>query len=74
MTFIWGPYNRDPTIWGTFLGSPIFGNSQLRKPAVAPRKAGSTRGGVRHVAGSRVFHSVVWNSVGSYSMHYFMVS
>ena len=22
-----GPYNKDPTIWGTILGSPIFGNS-----------------------------------------------
>ena len=24
-----GPYNKD-TIWGTILGSPIFGNSQMR--------------------------------------------
>ena len=23
----WGPYNKDPTIWGTIYGSPIFGNS-----------------------------------------------
>ena len=26
---ICGPYNKDPTIWGTIEGSPIFGNSQL---------------------------------------------
>ena len=25
-TSFWGPYNKDPTIWGTILGSPIFGN------------------------------------------------
>ena len=24
-----GPYNEDPTIQGTILGSPIFGNSHL---------------------------------------------
>ena len=28
-TLFWGPYNQDPTIWGTIFGSPIFGNSQL---------------------------------------------
>ena len=28
-TFCWGPYNKDPTIWGTIFGSPIFGNSYL---------------------------------------------
>ena len=26
---ICGPYNKDPTIWGTIEGSPIFGNSQI---------------------------------------------
>ena len=26
----WGPYNKDPTIWGTILGSPIFGNPQIK--------------------------------------------
>ena len=25
----WGPYNKDPTIWGSILGSPIFGNSRI---------------------------------------------
>ena len=25
---VWGPYNKDPTIWGTMLESPIFGNPQ----------------------------------------------
>ena len=25
-TLFWGPYNKDPTISGTRLGSPIFGN------------------------------------------------
>ena len=28
-TLFWGPYNKDPTIQGTILGSPIFGNSQV---------------------------------------------
>ena len=26
---LWGPYNKDPTISGTILGSPIFGNPHL---------------------------------------------
>ena len=26
-TLFWSPYNKDPTIWGTISGSPIFGNS-----------------------------------------------
>ena len=30
-TLFWGPYNKDPTIWGTILGSPIFGNPQIAK-------------------------------------------
>ena len=25
----WGLYSQDPTIWGTILGSPIFGNPQI---------------------------------------------
>ena len=25
-TLFWGPYNKDPTIWGTILGSPYFQN------------------------------------------------
>ena len=28
-TLFWGLYNKDPTIWGTILGSPIFGNSHM---------------------------------------------
>ena len=24
-----GPYNKDPTIWGTILGSPSFGNPHV---------------------------------------------
>ena len=24
-----GPYNKDPAIWGTIWGSPIFGNSHV---------------------------------------------
>ena len=28
-TFFRGPDDKDPTIWGTILGSPIFGNSHL---------------------------------------------
>ena len=27
VTLFWGPYNKDPAIPGTILGSPIFGNS-----------------------------------------------
>ena len=30
-TLFWGPNNKDPTIWGTFYGSPIFGNSHMRR-------------------------------------------
>ena len=26
---IWGPYNKDPTIYGTILGSPNFGTAHL---------------------------------------------
>ena len=32
-TLFWGPYNKDPTIWGTILGllgSPIFGTPMFR--------------------------------------------
>ena len=25
----WRPYDKDPTIYGTILGSPIFGNSHM---------------------------------------------
>ena len=28
-TLFWGPSNKDPTIYGAILGSPIFGNSQM---------------------------------------------
>ena len=28
-TLFWGPYNKDPTIQGIRLGSPIFGSSQI---------------------------------------------
>ena len=28
-TLFWGPYNKDPTVYGTILGSPIFGNSHI---------------------------------------------
>ena len=28
-TSFWGPYSKDPTIQGTILGSPIFGNSHI---------------------------------------------
>ena len=28
-TFFWGPYNEHPTLYGTILGSPIFGNSHV---------------------------------------------
>ena len=30
-TLFWGPYNKDPSIWGTRLGSPVFGNSLMWK-------------------------------------------
>ena len=26
---LWGSDNRDPTGWGTILGSPMFGNSHM---------------------------------------------
>ena len=28
-TLFWGPYNKDPSILGTILGTPIFGNSHI---------------------------------------------
>ena len=28
-TLFWGPYNKDPTIKGTILGPPIFGNPHI---------------------------------------------
>ena len=28
-TLFWGPDNKDPTIQGTILGSPIFANSHI---------------------------------------------
>ena len=31
-TLFWGPYNKDPTIEGTILGSPIFGNPHIYPP------------------------------------------
>ena len=39
----WSPYNKDPTIWGPILGSPIFGNphmtwNDLAKSAESQRK------------------------------------
>ena len=38
---IWGPYNKDPTIKGTILGSPIFGNSHVRLSLKAARSPNS---------------------------------
>ena len=31
-----GPYHKDPTIWGTILGTPIFGNSHIGAPNSNP--------------------------------------
>ena len=28
-TIFWGPYNKDPTIESTLLGSPVFGNPHI---------------------------------------------
>ena len=28
-TLFWGPYNKDPTIKGTILGSPILGSPHI---------------------------------------------
>ena len=38
--FFWGPYNKDPTIWGTILGSPIFGNSRTMSRGMLCKKEG----------------------------------
>ena len=35
-TLFGGPYNKDPTIQGAILGSPIFGNSLNPKPLIEP--------------------------------------
>ena len=29
-TLFWGPYNKDPTIQATIVGSHIFGNSHIK--------------------------------------------
>ena len=34
-TLFWGPYNKDPTIQGTILGPPIFGNDRSLKRYVS---------------------------------------
>ena len=34
-TLFWGPYNKDPTIWGTILGSPM-GFPKTGDPNIAP--------------------------------------
>ena len=36
-TLFWGPYYKDPTLQGTILGYPIFGNSYKRSPNKGPR-------------------------------------
>ena len=36
----WGPYNKDPTIQGTRLGSPILGNSHIRVDSTSQPPAG----------------------------------
>ena len=59
-TLFWGPYNEDPTIWGTILGSPIFGNSHiLNQSRFQP---GSS---VRRVCCSRTTNMSV--SIGDYT-------
>ena len=35
-TLFGGPYNKDPTIYGTILGSPIFGNSHIKVHSALP--------------------------------------
>ena len=32
-TLLWGSYNKDPTIQGTIVGSPIFGNPHMLSPS-----------------------------------------
>ena len=36
-TLVWGPYNKDPTIFGTILGVPIFGNPHVVTEERDPR-------------------------------------
>ena len=38
-TSFWCPYNKDPTIQGTRLGSPIFGHSHIVFGVVHPRNS-----------------------------------
>ena len=44
-TLFWGPYNQAPPIWGTVLGSPMFGNSHTAPgaPEVSTRLPSSHR-------------------------------
>ena len=47
-TLFWGPYNKDPTVQGTGLGSPIFGNPNIETlttfPDLVRRASGSDHG------------------------------
>ena len=36
-TLFWGPYNKDPTVSGAILRSPISGNSQIGPVAETPK-------------------------------------
>ena len=36
-TLFWGPYNKAPTIQGTILGFPIFGNFHFGQPPIEAR-------------------------------------
>ena len=33
-TVFWDPENKDPTIWGSVIGSPIFGNPHVIVPTL----------------------------------------
>ena len=58
-TLNWGPYHKDPTIWGTIFGTPIFGS-----PQVAPKAADSGK----RDAGASIVRTGSWGHIYIYSI------
>ena len=76
-TLFWGPYNKDPTMKGTILGSPIFGNPHLLC-GFKKRRRYSLRGfaasGLLGVSGTPDVISRVWAIMSSPSVTNFLIS
>ena len=53
-TVFWGSYNKDPTIWGTILGFPIFGNTQMGEGGYSFRTGSLLSDRILHMATAHV--------------------